>query len=111
MLAGPAYTGHSGPADGTRWARSGGPGQDALVYAGDNLVNMAPLKTFQSPAFSSPEPATGPDVAINGGGSTEFVTSGLDLEGVSRLARKEIVSFAVADVVTQIDNSQTKRPA
>lgn len=72
---------------------------------GDDLLTMAPLKTFQSLVFSSPDLDNGVDVEVYYGGSaTGSATGGLYLDAVYTPG-EEIASFTIANVVTQVGNS------
>jgi hypothetical protein len=73
--------------------------------AGDDLLTMAPLKSFQSLVFSSPELAKGDDIEIYSGGSAAGTAAdGLYGDG-AYMPGQEIASFTIASVVTQVGNS------
>lgn len=72
---------------------------------GDDLLTMAPLKTFQSLAFSSPELGSGVDVEIYYGGSVTGAAMGGVYEDGAYTPGEEIASFTITNVVTTVGNS------
>jgi hypothetical protein len=73
--------------------------------AGDELLTFAPLKPFQSIAFSSPALATGMAVEIYYDGSaTGTALAGLYLDG-AYTPGTQVASFTLANVVTRVGNS------
>jgi hypothetical protein len=72
---------------------------------GDDLLTMAPLRTFQSLAFSSPELASGVDVEIYYGGNASGAATGGVYQDGAYTPGEEIASFTIANVVTAVGNS------
>jgi hypothetical protein len=69
--------------------------------AGENILTFAPVKAFQSVAFSSPALVKGSYYAYTGGSSTGTPTDGL-YEGGSYTPGTKYASFTVSSVVTSI---------
>ncbi|HSN78151.1 MAG TPA: carbohydrate-binding domain-containing protein [Anaerolineae bacterium] len=73
--------------------------------AGETLLTIAPSKTFQSIAFSSPALEQGDAIEVYYGGSATGATvGGVYLDGVYTPG-DQIASFTVSNVVTQVGNS------
>jgi hypothetical protein len=71
---------------------------------GADLLTFAPLKAFQSIAFSSPELAQGMAVEVYYDGSTTGAAAdGLYLDG-AYTPGEQIASFTIANTVTQVGN-------
>ncbi len=72
--------------------------------SGENLLTFAPLKEFQSIAFSSPELSQGTAVEIYYGGSAGDAAAGGVYPDASYTPGEQIASLTIANTVTQVGN-------